>query len=88
LRQQLGDIVQNLNKQGTTVLLVEQDALLALSISDRGYVMETGRIALEGVSADLIDHREVRKAYLGMDEQGEKDSERGADPTSHRLQFG
>lgn len=74
MRQQLGDLVQNLNQRGTTVLLVEQDALLALSISDRGYVMETGRIALEGASADLIDNQEVRRAYLGMDEQSAPDT--------------
>lgn len=73
LRQKLGDIVQSVNQQGTTVLLVEQDALLALSISNRGYVIETGKIALEGVSADLIDNPEVRKAYLGMDDRQGQD---------------
>jgi branched-chain amino acid transport system ATP-binding protein len=70
LCQRLGEIIENVNRQGTTVLLVEQDALLALSVSHRGYVMETGKIALEGASPCLIDNQEVRRAYLGMDEQG------------------
>jgi len=52
---------------GTTVLLVEQNAAAALKIADRGYVMETGRIVLEGSSEELSQDREVRRAYLGKD---------------------
>jgi branched-chain amino acid transport system ATP-binding protein len=64
---QLADIITELNRQGTTVMLVEQNAMLALSVSHRGYVLETGKIVLEGESAKLKDNPRVRKAYLGLD---------------------
>lgn len=54
-------------EHGTTVLLVEQNATAALKIADRGYVMETGRVVLEGKSAELMRDREVQRAYLGKD---------------------
>ena len=56
---------QEVSKSGTTVLLVEQNAKKALSIADRGYVLETGRIVLEGNAKDLLDNEQVKKAYLG-----------------------
>ena len=59
------DIIQEVSKSGTTVLLVEQNAKKALSIADRGYVLETGRIVLEGNAKDLLDNEQVKKAYLG-----------------------
>ena len=59
------DIIQEVSKSGTTVLLVEQNAKKALSIADRGYVLETGRIVLEGNAKDLLDNDQVKKAYLG-----------------------
>ena len=59
------DIIQEVGKSGTTVLLVEQNAKKALSIADRGYVLETGRIVLEGNAKDLLDNEQVKKAYLG-----------------------
>lgn len=59
------DITQDINRQGTTILLVEQNANMALSIADRGYVLETGRIVLEGTAQDLRDNPQVREAYLG-----------------------
>ncbi len=59
------DIIQEVSKGGTTVLLVEQNAKKALSIADRGYVLETGRIVLEGNAKDLLDNEQVKKAYLG-----------------------
>ena len=59
------DIIQEVSKSGTTVLLVEQNAKKALSIADRGYVLETGRIVLEGNAQDLLDNEQVKKAYLG-----------------------
>ena len=59
------EIVVEINKQGTPVLLVEQNALMALDVSKRGYVMETGTIALEGPSAELKTNEQVRETYLG-----------------------
>jgi branched-chain amino acid transport system ATP-binding protein len=68
IKDQLAEIMKDLNGRGTTILLVEQDALMALSISNRGYVLETGKVVLEGVGKDLIHNPEVQRAYLGMDE--------------------
>ncbi len=59
------DIIQKVSESGTTVLLVEQNAKKALSIADRAYVLETGRIVLEGRAEDLLNDDSVRKAYLG-----------------------
>ena len=58
------DIIQSINKDGTTVLLVEQNAKKALSIANRGYVLETGTIALSGDAKDLLNNDQVKKAYL------------------------
>jgi len=65
LVEQIFETVQTINGQGVTVLLVEQNAAMALSIATRGYVLETGRIALEGPAAELAGNPEVRRAYLG-----------------------
>jgi len=59
------EIIRQINKQGTTILLVEQNAQLALQFSHRGYVIETGEIALADTSAALLNNEEVKKAYLG-----------------------
>jgi len=64
-------IVRRLREEGNTVLLVEQNARSALRISDRGYVLETGRIVLEGAAEDLLANREIQRAYLGKDVDGE-----------------
>jgi branched-chain amino acid transport system ATP-binding protein len=58
-------IIEDINKQGTTILLVEQNALMALAIAQRGYVMETGRIVLHDKTASLLQNNDVKKAYLG-----------------------
>lgn len=58
-------VIQELHQQGVTILLVEQNARKALSVADRGYVLETGRIMYSASSAELLDHPEVKKAYLG-----------------------
>jgi len=58
-------IIADIRRRGTTVLIVEQNAYLALGMADRGYVMETGRIVLEGRAADLLVNDHVRRAYLG-----------------------
>jgi len=59
------DLIESINKQGTTILLIEQNANMALSIADRAYVLETGRIAFSGDAASLADDPRIRKAYLG-----------------------
>lgn len=58
-------IIEDINKEGTTVLLVEQNAKMALSIADRAYVLETGKITMEGTGTQLANDERVRKAYLG-----------------------
>lgn len=60
-------IVTRLRDEGSTVLLVEQNAKAALAIADRGYVLETGRIIMEGSAEDMLSNREVQRAYLGRD---------------------
>ncbi|MBQ7500577.1 MAG: ABC transporter ATP-binding protein [Clostridia bacterium] len=65
LVNQIFDIIKELNKAGTTILLVEQNARMALSVADRAYVMETGQISLSGTGEELIRSDKVRKAYLG-----------------------
>jgi branched-chain amino acid transport system ATP-binding protein len=65
LVEKIFEIVGEINRQGTTVLLVEQNALMALAVSSRGYVLETGRIALSDSADALRDNPQVRKAYLG-----------------------
>ncbi|EYR78764.1 MULTISPECIES: ABC transporter ATP-binding protein [unclassified Shinella] len=63
---QIFDVVKSLKALGVTVLLVEQNAFGALSVADRGYVMETGRITMSGPAADLIADERIRAAYLGI----------------------
>jgi len=58
-------VIREIRRQGVTVLMVEQNAALALQMADRAYVMESGRIALEGAARDLLHNAEVRRAYLG-----------------------
>jgi len=65
LVEQIFETVLTINRQGVTVLLVEQNAAMALSIAGRGYVLETGRVALEGPASQLAVDPEVRRAYLG-----------------------
>ena len=63
--QEIFDIIQDIQKQGTTVLLIEQNANKALAIADRGYVLETGKVALSGTGKELLASEEVKNAYLG-----------------------
>ena len=65
LVEQIFEIIQSLHKSGTTILLVEQNAQMALSITDRAYVMETGTISLSGTGRELAESDQVKKAYLG-----------------------
>ena len=63
--EEIFEIIKNIRKSGTTILLVEQNANAALQIADRGYVLETGSVVLEGLAQDLLHDDSVRKAYLG-----------------------
>lgn len=63
--QGIFDIIKEINKQGVTVLLIEQNANMALKIADYGYVLQTGNIIMEGTGAELLANEEVRRAYLG-----------------------
>ncbi|MCP1463983.1 MULTISPECIES: ABC transporter ATP-binding protein [Pseudomonas] len=63
--EKIFQVIDDVCRQGMTLLLVEQNARLALQVTDRAYVMDTGRISLSGPSADLLEHPEVRSAYLG-----------------------
>ncbi len=65
LVEQIFDIVKSLHKAGVTILLVEQNARMALSVADRGYVLETGKIVATGTGDDLLHNEAVKKAYLG-----------------------
>ncbi len=65
LVEQIFDIIQELHKDGTTILLVEQNARAALHIADRGYVLETGKIVTTGTGEELLDSPAIKKAYLG-----------------------
>lgn len=65
LVEQVFDIIREINESGTTVLLVEQNAQMALSIADRGYVLETGKIVLSGTGGELLVNPQVKEAYLG-----------------------
>jgi branched-chain amino acid transport system ATP-binding protein len=67
LVQQIFAIIQEINARGTTILLVEQNALQALTVAHRGYVLQTGQVVLSGPSAELRENETVRKAYLGED---------------------
>jgi branched-chain amino acid transport system ATP-binding protein len=65
--EKIFEIIDEINQQGTTILLVEQNALMALDAADRGYVLETGRVALSDDAKSLRENERVRKAYLGED---------------------
>jgi branched-chain amino acid transport system ATP-binding protein len=65
LVEQIFDIIQDINEQGTSILLVEQNAQMALAIADRAYVLETGKITMQGTGDGLLQDSNVIKAYLG-----------------------
>jgi branched-chain amino acid transport system ATP-binding protein len=66
LSQQLADKIKEINREGTTVVLVEQNAKLGLMLASYGYVMENGELTLQGKSSDLLNNKDVQKAYLGV----------------------
>jgi branched-chain amino acid transport system ATP-binding protein len=65
LVEQIFNIISSINREGTTILLIEQNAQIALSVAHRGYVLETGSIVLEGPASDLLTNPQVKEAYLG-----------------------
>ena len=65
LVEEIFGIIRDLHQAGSTILLVEQNAQAALSIADRGYVLETGQIGVSGAGAELLQSPEIKKAYLG-----------------------
>ncbi|MEI7772189.1 MAG: ABC transporter ATP-binding protein, partial [Chloroflexales bacterium] len=67
LVEQIFEIIKDINKQGTTILLVEQNALMALGVATRGYVLQTGQIVLEDSAKALSENEMVQKAYLGLE---------------------
>jgi branched-chain amino acid transport system ATP-binding protein len=68
--QEILNVIENLARdKKTTILLVEQNARAALKIAHRGYVLETGRLILEGTADDLLENRDVQRAYLGRDKK-------------------
>ena len=67
--QGIFDIIQQINREGTTVLLIEQNANMALKVADYGYVMETGRISLTGTGTELLANEQVKELYLGKSKQ-------------------
>jgi branched-chain amino acid transport system ATP-binding protein len=64
--QEIGRIVVDINKRGTSILIVEQNARLALRLAKKGYVLERGKLILEGDAEELLHSEHVKKAYLGM----------------------
>ena len=68
--QDIFKVIQRLrSEEGTTILLVEQNARAALKVADRGYVLETGKVILEGIASDLLENKDVQRAYLGRDKK-------------------
>ena len=65
LVREIFEIIKDINANGTTILLVEQNARMALSIADKAYVLETGRVVLEGEAREMLESDLVKKAYLG-----------------------
>ena len=59
------DLIQQINEQGVAMFVVEQNATAALSIADRGYVLQGGRVVIDGTAAELLDNPELKRAYLG-----------------------
>jgi len=69
LVDEIADVLRQINRQGTTILLVEQNARMALQVAEYGYVLETGRIVLEGTAAELAANENVREMYLGVQKE-------------------
>ena len=79
------DLIESINKQGTTILLIEQNANMALSVADRAYVLETGNIVIEGKASDLARDERVKNAYLGGKGAAQKAQKRAGPSTEHAI---
>ena len=77
---QIGEVIGEINRQGVTIVLVEQNAAMALAVADRAVVLEVGRVALAGTAAELAETEQVRERYLGVAGAARG----GADPPSRR----
>jgi branched-chain amino acid transport system ATP-binding protein len=84
LVEQVFDIIQAINRQGMTILLVEQNAAVALSIAHRGYVLQDGRIYAQGPAAQLLDDDHIRRAYLGEDDTAQVPASPSSRPSRSR----
>ena len=71
LVQQIRDIIVDINQQGTSVLLIEQNAAMALSIATTGYIMETGKVVMDGPAEKLLHDEDVKEFYLGLHSDGD-----------------
>jgi branched-chain amino acid transport system ATP-binding protein len=74
LVQQIRDVIVEINQQGTSVLLIEQNARMALSIADYGYIMETGKVVMDGDPSKLLGDEDVQEFYLGLRGEGSRKS--------------
>ena len=74
LIEQIRDIIVGINKQGVSVLLIEQNAMMALSIADYGYIMESGKVVMDGDPEKLLADEDVQEFYLGLQGSGERKS--------------
>jgi branched-chain amino acid transport system ATP-binding protein len=70
--QQIAEIIKEVNRQGTSVVLVEQNATMALSLADRGYILENGRVVKDGTGAALLADKDIQEFYLGVGDSGRK----------------
>jgi branched-chain amino acid transport system ATP-binding protein len=87
LVQQIRDIIVDINHQGTSVLLIEQNANMALSIADYGYIMETGKVVMDGDPRKLLRDEDVQEFYLGLHGEGERKSFRNVKHYKRRKRW-
>jgi branched-chain amino acid transport system ATP-binding protein len=86
--EQIRNIIVDINAQGTSVLLVEQNATMALSIADHGYVLEHGRVVRDGLGAELVADKDIREFYLGIGEAAERRSYRDVKTYRRKKSWG
>ena len=87
LIEQIRDIIVDINRQGTAVLLIEQNANMALSIADYGYIMETGKVVMDGDPKKLLRDEDVQEFYLGLHGEGERKSFRNVKHYKRRKRW-
>jgi branched-chain amino acid transport system ATP-binding protein len=87
LVQQIRDIIVDINKQGTSVLLIEQNASMALSIAAYGYIMETGKVVMDGDASKLLGNEDVQEFYLGLHGEGDRKSFRAVKHYKRRKRW-